>query len=349
MRAAVAISSPARRRGRRPPGGWPAGRGNGRTGRGHRAGECPRPARSRRRSRCSVRLRRRVDGEPGGIEEGAGRPVEDAGQGLLRPGLEQAVEDLFLTPTEQLGQDPVDDDGTRSTLVSSATRSRNSIVSWTGISAGRGHDDQAGLGRVAEDVEHPPGLLADQADLHQVVDGLGGGQLADDVAAGGGVDDDDVVVAFAYLPAELADRHDLLDARARRRPTKSNILASGPDPGHEAAASAAGTGTGAATPRCPSTWPTDRERPPARRTRWGPSRRSRPGCPWRRPRRRASSCPDSAASRPRAAATVVLPVPPLPVTKTSLRSRSSTKKTVRYLTAEPKPTRRSSSVAPNST
>ena len=52
------------------------------------------------------------------------------------------------------------------------------------------------------------------------------------------------------------------------------------------------------------------------------SRRRRPGCPWRRPRTtsvRRPAAPRAGRARP---AMVVLPTPPLPVTKTSRRSSS---------------------------
>ena len=94
----------------------------------------------------------------------------------------------------------------RSTFVSTRTRADSSMVSFTGISSGRRHDDQAGLGRVAEDVEHPAGLVADQADLHQLVDRLRRGELADDVAGGRGVDDDEVVVPLPHLPRRSCRR-----------------------------------------------------------------------------------------------------------------------------------------------
>ena len=55
-----------------------------------------------------------------------------------------------------------------------------------------------------------------QAHLHEVVDGLGSGQLPDDVARRGGVDDDHVVMAFPHLVSQLADGEDLLDARRGR-------------------------------------------------------------------------------------------------------------------------------------
>ena len=67
----------------------------------------------------------------------------------------------------------------------------------TGISSGVATMTAPVTARVGEDVDHPAGLVADQPDLHQLADGLGGGELADDVAGGRGVDDDEVVVALA--------------------------------------------------------------------------------------------------------------------------------------------------------
>ena len=80
---------------------------------------------------------------------------------------------------------------------------------------GGGDDGDTGARRVVEDVEHPLGLVADQADLHEVGDHPRRTDLADDVAARLGVDDDQVVVLLAHLPAELADTEDLLDAGRR--------------------------------------------------------------------------------------------------------------------------------------
>ena len=74
---------------------------------------------------------------------------------------------------------------------------------------GSSHDDESGALGIAEDVEHPPGLLADEADLHEFVDRLGGGELAHDVAGGRRVDDDEVVVPLFHLPGEFADGDDL--------------------------------------------------------------------------------------------------------------------------------------------
>ena len=104
------------------------------------------------------------------------------------------------------------------------------------------HDHHAGLRRVGEDVEHPLGLVAHHAHLHQLVDGLRRGELADDVAAGDGVDDDEVVVALAHLPRELADGEDLLHAR---RGVGDEVEGAGEraDPGERAGSSAGGSGT----------------------------------------------------------------------------------------------------------
>ena len=80
-----------------------------------------------------------------------------------------------------------------------------------------GDDGDTGHSRVVEDVEHPVGLVADDADLDQVTDHLRRADLGDDVPGRLGVDDDQVVVALSHLVAQLADRQDLLDARAPRR------------------------------------------------------------------------------------------------------------------------------------
>ena len=162
--------------------------------------------------------------------------------------------------------------------------------------------------------------------LHQLVDRLGGGELADHVAGGRGVDHDQVVVALRDLPRELADGEDLLHP--------------GRGVGHEVEASGRAARSGrasgilqlepqvllAATPRCPSTW---RRGPGATSRRLEPRRarprRSRPGCPWRRPRTTQRALPPAGGEQRRGrTATVVLPTPPLPVTKSSLRSSRST-------------------------
>ena len=80
------------------------------------------------------------------------------------------------------------------------------MVSFTGISSGVATTTSPVVAGSLEDVEHPVGLLADQADLHQLVDGLGRGQLADDVPAGGGVDDHQVVVALLAPPSTACRR-----------------------------------------------------------------------------------------------------------------------------------------------
>ena len=97
----------------------------------------------------------------------------------------------------------------------------------TGISSGVVTTTTAGRRRVLHELEHPSGLLADQADLDEIVDRARRADLADDVPARLGIDDDEVVVALTNLVAELADREDLLHAgrgvgdeveHARQRP-----------------------------------------------------------------------------------------------------------------------------------
>ncbi len=80
---------------------------------------------------------------------------------------------------------------------------------------GGGRDDHPRALGIFEDVEHPLGLLTDEADLDEFGDHPGGADLADDVATRFGVHHDEVVVAFLDLPAQLADGEDLLDARCR--------------------------------------------------------------------------------------------------------------------------------------
>ena len=101
----------------------------------------------------------------------------------------------------------------RSTPVSSSRRPASSMVSVTGISSGVVTMSTPGAGGVLEDVEHPLRLVVDHPDVHEVVDGLGAGQLAGDVAGRRGVDDHEVVVALPHLVGHLADGEDLLHAR----------------------------------------------------------------------------------------------------------------------------------------
>ena len=72
------------------------------------------------------------------------------------------------------------------------------MVSLTGISSGVVTTTPRS-GRVAEDVEHPAGLVADSPTCTSSLMASGRGQLAHDVAGGGGVDDDQVVVALPHL------------------------------------------------------------------------------------------------------------------------------------------------------
>ena len=76
-------------------------------------------------------------------------------------GLRKVLEDLLLAPAEELGKDPVDDDGGQVDrgLVLHAPRELNGLVH--GHFLGSGDDAEAGRRRVREDVEHPTRLLAD--------------------------------------------------------------------------------------------------------------------------------------------------------------------------------------------
>ena len=172
------------------------------------------------------------------LHRSAARPAPRPGhadggrQCLGAVGAAQLPEDLLLAPGEQLGEHPVDhhrrqvDHG----LLPQPARQLQRLVHRHLLR--RGHHDHSGRGRVAEDVEHPPGLVAHQAHLHQVVDRLGGGQLAHDVARCRRVHHHQVVVALPHLVAELADGQDLLDAR---RGVGHEVERAGerPEPGEE--------------------------------------------------------------------------------------------------------------------
>ena len=137
---------------------------------------------------------------------GATEPPARSESTASAAGRRKLLEDLFLPLAEELGQDPVHHHGgeLHRGLLLDPRRELEGLVHRHLL--GRGHRHQARLLRVGEDLEHPVGLAPDQADLDQVVDGLGGRQLADDVPAGRRVDDDQVVVALAHLVAELARR-----------------------------------------------------------------------------------------------------------------------------------------------
>ena len=128
-------------------------------------------------------------------------------------GRAQGVEDLLLPPSEQLGQHLVHDHrGEQHVGLGAQPRGQLERLAHRHL-LGRRDDHRGGDGRIAEDVDHPRGLVADPADLHQLVDRLGRRQLTDHVAGGRGVDHDEVVGALTDLVAELADGEDLLDPR----------------------------------------------------------------------------------------------------------------------------------------
>ena len=97
----------------------------------------------------------------------------------------------------------------------------------TGISSGVVTTTTPVIVRVAEDVEHPVGLVADEPDLDQIADHLRRTDLGDDVAGRLGVDHDEVVVR------SRTSWHSLPTPRISLTPgaasaTKSNVRASGP-------------------------------------------------------------------------------------------------------------------------
>ena len=177
---------------------------------------------------------------------------------------------------------------------------------------------------VGEDLGHPARLVADQADLHEVVDRPGGRRAGPTMWPDGrGVDDHEVVVALPDLVADLADGEDLLHAG---RGVGHEVERPGQraEPGHQRAGARRAAGTRAASPRCSSPWP---------RSRRGPGRRleaQRAGLEGRGQRALGVHLADQhplargcAARMASAAAIVVLPTPPLPVTKSSRRSSRS--------------------------
>ena len=271
-------------------------------------------------------MRRSVTARRGGVEDAAGRP---AGGGRQRrrpsPGARRRVEHLLLAPAEQLGQHPVHDDGGQVDvgLVAEAGRSARSSRSPASPRATATITTPVWPGR-SRMSSHPLRLVADQPDLHQLVDRLRAPRSWPTMwPVADGVDDDEVVVVLAHLPRQLADGEDLLHARARRWP-RSRTSGQRPDAGDERQLAAGGCRYSLSD----SSVSIDM----AQRFGWtsralnagaARPRRSRRGCPWRRPRRRGCACPARRPSSARPAATVVLPTPPLPVTKSSRRSRRS--------------------------
>ena len=138
--------------------------------------------------------------------------------------------------------------------------------------------------------------------------------------------------------------------------TKSKAAGQRADAGEQRHAAAGAAGTPSATPRCPSPSRTARARPPGARTRSGRSRRSRPGCPWRRPRTSSVRLPWPAAEQAERGGDAGLadaalagdeeqpPVEQLEVTaRAGVTGRRST-----VASAAPKPMRRSLSGLPSS-
>ncbi len=154
-------------------------------------------------------------GEAGPVQQRGHVAVDRDDQRVVRRAFDELVEDLLLGGGEQLGQHPVHDDrgdldvGLLCDALGELERLDDRHL------LGRRDDDRARGAGVTEDVEHPAGLVADQADLDELVDGLGRGQLTDHVPAGDRVHDHQVVVALPHLVAELADRQDLAHAGRR--------------------------------------------------------------------------------------------------------------------------------------
>ena len=172
------------------------------------------------------------------------------------------------------------------------------MVSLTGISSGAATITTPVCAGSLEDVEHPAGLVADQAHLHQLVDALAARRA--DRRCGrwrtrrrrrgrSGLPSPPSTnlptVRISFTPgAALA--------------TKSNVRARGP--------MRASSGSFSCSFRyslSDSSVSIDMsQRPgpdlPLRERRSARSRRSRPGCPWRRPRRPACACLARDASRP---------------------------------------------------
>ena len=216
----------------------------------------------------------------------------------------------------------------------------------TGISSGVVTTTTPGPRRVLEDVEHPLRLVADQPDLDEIADHPRRADLGDDVPDRLGVDDHEVVVALAHLVGELADGEDLLDTRARRR-RRSRTSGRAGRCGRAAGPSRTAAGTRAASPRCSSPCRTgsalDRR---WARTRAVPASNALASAPLASISQTSVRRPCRAARSASAAAIVVLPTPPLPVTQTN---STIEERTAARQVQPPKPMRRSPSAVPSST
>ena len=158
-------------------------------------------------------LAAQVDGEAGRVEHGVDRrPQLLVEQSPARPG-RHPFEERLLPVAEELRQHPVGDDGGHVHHRLRPQPAHQLLGLGDRHLLGRRDHDRAGASGVAQDVEHPAGLGADEPHVDQVGDARRRGQVADDVAGGGRVDDDEVEVRLADLPGQLADREDLLHAR----------------------------------------------------------------------------------------------------------------------------------------
>ncbi len=133
------------------------------------------------RSRCQARVRRSRTASRAPSSTGVGVVADETPESCLWLGSAEGFEHLLLRPPEELGKDPVHhhrrkvDGGLFAQASCELHRLVHRHLFW-------GRDDhEARLGGVGEDVEHPVGLDPDEPHLHQLVDGLRSGQLADDV------------------------------------------------------------------------------------------------------------------------------------------------------------------------
>ena len=153
------------------------------------------------------------DRQAGRVEDGGGVvPAPSLLSSADTPGRHSSLKTSSSLRPNSSGSTRLTITAASSTEVSSATRAGQLDGLVDGHLLGRGDDDEPGRARVGEDLEDPVGLGADEPHLDQLVDGLGCGQLADDVAGGGGVHHDEVVVALAHLVAELPHGEDLAHA-----------------------------------------------------------------------------------------------------------------------------------------
>ena len=312
----------------RPPAAWPGAPWSaGEQVRARRAGACRRQSSSRRRARCAAPRAAQGDRQLGGVEHRAARrPPTASDERRLRTRLAQAFEHLLLAPPEQLGQHPVHDDGGEVDVgLRRATRSASSIVSLTGISSGAATITTPVCAGSLEDVEHPRGLVAHHADLHELADRLRAPRAAPTMWPAPRRRPHEVVVLARAPPSTSLPTVRISFTPGAALATKSKAAGERADAADERELAAGGSGTPCSDS---SVSIAIAQRPRLHLARLEPGAAGLEavgqvalGVDLAR---RACACRARGEQRRGPRRSVVLPTPPLPVTKSSLRSRRST-------------------------